>query len=306
MKIVRFFALGVVLCFLISIGSFSVTATPMQTISPPVVGDTLIYEVTTSQIPDLLNAATGGNVTSSINLVGSQIGFKILDVNPSNYSWGAYIKAGAGPITITVKAGAIAEEASDFLGGFLSGTGDLPITIPAGAAAPIVPMAESNFNATDLEGIPLWLKSVNWPNVQSFASTDNRTEYTENADGTVTIKIIDETDSDGSQANISVTYAKTSETILKSLSFDAKVFIDDLPFDVKLVLSYKETKSAALPTGFAAGDQYIYKVTKSDLEASYTLNQAAKDFINAQLQSSPGTGPKNIDQAVSLLEALVK
>jgi hypothetical protein len=76
---------GIVIGFILSFMTVSASASTSQVPGTPQAGDTLIYEVTTWQFPDILDIETGGAVTSNINLVGSQVGLKILRADADSY-----------------------------------------------------------------------------------------------------------------------------------------------------------------------------------------------------------------------------
>ena len=304
MKMKKMLVFTITLVFLFGTLSNAGVAELVQNPSVPTVGDTMIYKVTTWDVPDILNIATQGNVTSDINLLNSEIAFKILKVETDGYYWGAYVKAGQGPIKVTVKSDAVGEEASDIFASFLTGAGDLVISLPADTAFPLVMEKFSYFDPDVSEGFPLWLKNVDWAQVQSDFNADPERSYSEDTSaGTVTLGF--SSNSSEGMVDFFFTFQKSTDTIFKSFQVKGN-FTDDngQSHDFNVVVSYSETKNLPLPTGFDVGDEYVYKYNEANLDIQYTLNQEAKDFINSMLQQS-GSGVNNIDAAVQQLETVV-
>ncbi|OLS18808.1 MAG: hypothetical protein HeimC3_48720 [Candidatus Heimdallarchaeota archaeon LC_3] len=299
MKQNKLLVLGLVSLFILSFMTIPTSASTSATPGTPQPGDTLIYAITTWNVPDILNIESEGAVTSDLNMVGSELGLKILSADEEGYEFALYVKAGAGPISITVNSTELDPEAIDVLSSFLTESGDLVVALPANTAFPIVTDSWNSFNLSEIDGPPFWIKNVDWVEVENFLASEPGVSYSEEGD-TVTIEITE------NDIAIALTYTKSAtDAVFTELAFSGTLtdsFNTTHPFNV--VLSYVETLSNPLPTDFAVGDIYVYKFSEADLSIDYNLNKKAEDYINYLLQSSEG-GINNIESAISLVESLV-
>ncbi|MFW9930433.1 MAG: hypothetical protein ACFFD1_13645, partial [Candidatus Thorarchaeota archaeon] len=302
MKQSKILVIGIIAVFLVSMMTVSASARTNAVPGTPSPGDTFIYKVTTWSVPDVFDIATDGNATSTMNLVGSEIAFKVLSADTNTYNFALYVKSGS-DITITVKSSALGADAVDVLGSLLSSTGDLQLSLPANVAFPIVPQAEAYYNITQNDGPSFWVKNVNWVDVANAAASDPTLSYSETTDTATVTKSSQETDAN---LSIALTYSKSSSnSVFTKLELNGTVLDkNNVSHDIQVVVEYQSTNSNPLPNDFTTGQVYVYRYSKASLDISYSLNKDAEDFINTMLKAS-SNDIQSIQEAIDTLKAAV-
>jgi hypothetical protein len=131
------------------------------------------------------------------------------------------VKAGNGPISITVDSTEIDAEAADILTSFLTGTGDLVVAIPSGTAFPIVPNAEATFDLDEIDGPPFWIKNPNWAEIETNATSNPDVTYEES--GSVVTLTFNQTDSEQS-VKFALSYSKSAtDAVFTKLDVEATI-----------------------------------------------------------------------------------
>lgn len=332
MKIKTLMALFIFSLFTITIFvSVPVPATVATSSTTPSAGDTFIYKITQWSVPsdlsifDYSNSLNG--ITTNVNLAGTTIGFKILSVSTNSYSYGLYIQASNGPIQLTVpsnvinsavsnvtsstnvtdllnNAGAGSINLTDILTPFLTGTGNLVLNLPAGAAFPIINSASSTYNYTN--GIGLWLKAGDWSAVKTAISNTPGLSYTETGNTITIMKAITDTHSTG---NVSLTYTETADAIFTQLQY--KLDVKDkngVTQPITITLSYNNTENNPLPSTLSTGNILKYVVGTSSLDITTNLDSNTQNAIDLAFSTNLDNlstifgGAQSLAQAISYLK----
>jgi hypothetical protein len=313
LKKTNFFVFSLISIFLLSFISFSSFASPADSPSNLQPGDTLIYEVTLADISDGLTSLT--NETFSIsNLVGTEIGFRILSADVDSYKYGTYLQIGPNPVTFTIKSGNFDQISLDHIGNesiemelesiidLLTPLGDVPFTLPGDSVIPLGGNTEGSYDISDFKRIPLWIKNVDWNAVKALIDSVPEVSYVEDTSSETITITLDLSDESGLTASFSFSTALT-DAILNRLEIQATT---NESHDFHVVIEYKETNHFSLPESFAVNDVYNYKFDVAHLDISHDFEETTEDFINSLIKANDETGEfEDLKTSFNSLETFV-